>query len=335
MRLLLVTSVFLFFITTPGFAQTQQELKQQLETQKNINELLKQRIHTLEQQLMDSSSNSSLLADSNPAATPEPAPQKMAGDPEGNRALERALIREGLSVLPSWQWELSTGMFWSHDGSDAFRSRRDDYLATMDARVGLPGASMFGIGIPYFFNAERDDSSNNGFGDVAMRYWKQFQPQSDNNPSLIGSIGYRAPTAQNSSASTPLGSDFHHIDVNLSSSKPIDPVVLSGAFSYTHSFSKRLNDVKIQPGDSIGLRGGATLAITPEISGSIGLSVSFIEELEKNGVKTDGTKQTIGFLELGAGFLLDNGNFLFFTSDIGITKDAPDITLGLSLPIRF
>ena len=194
---------------------------------------------------------------------------------------------------------------------------------------------MFGIGVPYFINAERGDESNSGFGDIAMRYWKQFLAPSENRPSLIGSIGYRAPTGENSRDSIPLGSEFHRIDINLSSSKSIDPVVLSAGLSYGYYFSESINDVKIQPGDSIDLRGGASLAITPEISGSMGLRVSFIDELEQNGTKVHGTEQTVGFLELGAGFLLGNGNFLFLTGDIGITKDAPDLTLGLSLPIRF
>jgi Putative MetA-pathway of phenol degradation len=335
MRLLLAAGVVLIFTAIPGYAQTDQELKQQLEAQKNINELLKQRIRTLEQKLMDAGSNSELLVNSNPATIPEPAPEKMAGDPEDNRALERALVREGLSVLPPGIGELATGMYWWHDGSDAFRSQSDDYIATLDARIGLPGGFMFGAGIPYIISAERDEGSNNGFGDASMRFWKQFQAQSDSKPSFIGSIGYRAPTAENSNDSIPLGSEFHRINVYLSSSKSIDPVILSGGLSYDHSFSEKINDTKFQPGDSYGLRGSGSLAITPEISGSLGLSVSFIDELELNGNKTDGTEQTVGFLELGTGFLLGNGSFIFLTSNIGITKDAPDFSLGISLPFRF
>jgi hypothetical protein len=335
MKLLIATCFFLLVATTPGYAQTEEELQQQLEAQKQINELLKQRIRALEQQLLDKAGDAEVIVESTQAATPESAPDKQADDPEQDRALERALVREGLSVLPPGQWELSPGIFWVHDGSNVLRSGRDDYIATLDARVGLPWDSMIGFGIPYIINADREAGDNSGFGDVALRYWKQFRPQSNNKSSLIGSIGYRLPTAEDTTGPVPLGSEFHRISANLSSSRSIDPVVLSGSLFYAHSFSEDINGDDIQPGDSIGLRGSASLAVTPDISGNIGLSVSFIDELEINSVRTDGTDQTAGFLELGAGFLVGKGQFIFLTSDIGITEDAPDFSLGVSLPFRF
>jgi hypothetical protein len=40
-------------------------------------------------------------------------------------------------------------------------------------------------------------------------------------------------------------------------------------------------------------------------------------------------------VELGAGVVLSKDVFLNFTGAFGITDDSPDVTLGVSLPVRF
>lgn len=340
MKFLATLWLLLYTAITPSYAQTEDEFKQQLDAQKEINELLKQRIRTLEQELLNQASNGETFVDGDlsellATSEPEPEPDQMAGDPEQDRALERALVRQGLSVLPNGVWEIAPSLFWSHDGSSSMRSGRDDYLASLDARVGLPGASMIGIGVPYILKTDREEGDNSGFGDVAIRYWKQFRPKSKGKASITGSIRYRAPTAEDSTGPIPLGSEFHRLSAILSSSKSIDPVVLSGSLSYGHSFSENINGREIQPGDSVGLSGSASLAVTPDISSSVGLSVSFIDEFEVNGNQIDGSKQTVGSLNLGTGFVFGKGQFLSVNANIGITDDAPDFSLGVASPFRF
>lgn len=335
MKSILVSCILILVAAAPVHAQTVEELKQQLEAQKQINELLKQRIRTLEKQAADKRGDRAAMALSTAPEESQPVPDKAAGDPEENRALERALVRKGLSILPSGTWELTPGLVWSHSGSDAIHSRSDDYIATLDGRVGLPWDTMLGIGIPYYIESDREVGDNSGFGDLSLRGWKQFLAQGDSNPSLVGSLSYRAPTAEDTDGPVPLGSDFHRLRVNLNASKSIDPLVLYGDMFYSYAFSESFDGIKTQPGSYIGAHGGASLAITPEITGNIGLSFSFVDELEQDGVKLNGTEQTVGFLELGTGFLISKRYFLSLSADIGITDDAPDLVLGISLPTRF
>ena len=96
---------------------------------------------------------------------------------------ERALVRKVLSVLPQGSWELTPGFVWAYSGSNAVRSRSDDYIATLDARIELPWNTMLGIGVPYYIEADRDFGDNSGFGDIALRVWKQLLPQGDKHPS--------------------------------------------------------------------------------------------------------------------------------------------------------
>lgn len=48
-----------------------------------------------------------------------------------------------------------------------------------------------------------------------------------------------------------------------------------------------------------------------------------------------GSRQTRGLLELGAGAVLARNMFLTVGAAIGITADSPDVTVAVSLPIRF
>ena len=330
----LITLCLTLLILNPAHAETIEELKQQLEAQRQITELLKQRIRTLEEaktaekepEKADIPSTHSDLAK---------APEREAGDPEEERALERALVREGLSVLPQGSWELTPGFVWAYSGSNAVRSRSDDYIATLDARVGLPWDTMLGIGVPYYVEADREFGENSGFGDIALRVWKQFLQKGDNKPSLVGSLAYNTPTGEDASGPIPLGSDFHRLNFNLNASKAFDPLVVYGDLFYSYTFSEDFDGIKIQPSESIGFRAGSSLAITPDITGNLGLRVSFLDEIERDGEKVQGTDQTIGFFEVGMGFLLNRSTFLALSADIGITDDAPDLIVGVSVPMRF
>ncbi len=129
-------------MATPVAAQTVEELKAQLAAQMQINELLKQRIRTLEVEAANHTAQ--IAAAPAPAARPENAPGGEARDPEEDRALERALVRRGIAVLAPYVAEITPGMFWSHSGSDIGGSSDDLFGATLDARIGLPGGWMLG-----------------------------------------------------------------------------------------------------------------------------------------------------------------------------------------------
>ena len=332
MKFVLILFGIIIFAAVPVHAQDLEELRQQLDAQIQMNELLRQRIRSLEKQLSEKHEEDSF---EKLPKEPSPISDTVSSDEEESRALERALVRQGLSILSSGTWELTPGIIWAHSGSDAVKSTRDDYIAALDVRVGLPWVTMLGIGMPYYIKSKQEAGDDSGFGDLSLRVWKQFMAQGDTNPSLVGSLNYIAPTGEDSDIPGALGSDFHRLGVQLNASKSIDPMVLYGDLFYNYVFSERINGIKIQPGSYIGARGGISLAITPETTGNIGMSISFVDEIEEDGIKIDGSEQTVGFLELGAGFLINRWLFFSLFADIGITDDSPDIVLGISLPTRF
>ena len=95
------------------------------------------------------------------------------------------------------------------------------------------------------------------------------------------------------------------------------------------------NRVEIDRSGVFGVGTGATLAVTPDISLTAGLSFAFEGKAEADGSNIPNSGTTIGLVELGAGVVLSKDVFLNFTGAFGITDDSPDVTLGVSLPVRF
>lgn len=329
MRLIALFICMLAF-ACPAAAQTVDELKSQLAAQKRINELLKQRIRTLEKQAFSGKSDKVAVQSlkANPVREPE------ADDDEENRALERALVRRGRAVLPPNTVEVAPSFSWSHTGSAGQSS--DRYSAALDARVGLPGGWMVGGRVPVVHRSTDTLGGNTGIGDPSLAVWKELLVQDGTWPSLVASLEYAAPLGDDfTQASVPLGSGYHRVSARLSAVKSMDPVVFYGSASYTHGFDRRFNGVKRDPGGIFGLGAGATLAVSPDVSLSAGLNFSFADHTKSNGIKLTGSATTVGVVNLGAGVILTEDLFVNLSSAIGITDDSPDVTVRISLPFRF
>jgi len=325
---LLVTTVAAAPAAAQTAAPTAAELEAELEAQKQINALLKQRIETLEAEL------AGRTIPPPPRAATAPAP--VADDPETERALERALERRGTAVLAPSVVEITPGLSWSHSGRDALSSTDDIYAAGLEARVGLPGGWMLGAAVPLLHRDVKGAGDNTGLGDVSATVWKSLLAPTDARPSLVGSLRYGAPTGDDfAEDAVPLGSGFHRLTARLAAARTLDPIAFFGDVSYTHFLSETISGVDVDRSGVFGVGLGASLAVSPDITLSAGLDFAFEDEIEINGAKVSGSDTTTGMVELGAGVVLSKDVFLTFTGAFGITDDSPDVTLGMSLPIRF
>lgn len=328
MKYTYAVAIFLF-AALPAGAETIEELKAQLEAQKQINALQRQRIETLEAELAGRK-----IAP--PARTEVAGPEIAAEDPEADRALERALQRRGIAVLAPYVVDAAPSLFWSHSGSDDTISTDDIYGAGLDARIGLPGGWMLGAGVPILYRDIDDIGNNSGVGDVSATVWKSLFTQLGSRPSLVASLRYAAPTGDDiGDDDVPLGTGFHRVTARLSTVKTIDPIAFFGDLSYTHYIDDTISGADVDRSDAVGFGLGANLAVTPGVSLGAGLDFAFEDEVAVNGTDVRGSSTTLGQVELTAGILLSRNVFLNLTGAFGITDDSPDVTLGMSLPIRF
>jgi len=333
-----------FLPIAPLQAQSVDEMQRQLEAQQQINAQLRRRVLTLEktvERLEAENGAPDGSAETQSASEQEqrvalPAPADDALDEGELGALEQALVQRGSSVLPPGTAQIIPSASWSHSGSSALGSESNTYISSLSARLGLRRGAMLSVAVPYVVHAENGNGDNSGFGDLSVSITKQLLAQNQNLPSLLASLGYVAPTGEDFfETAVPLGAGFHSIEGTLSSVKSAAPVAFYGDLSYSHPFSRNVSGSKFQPGDAFGFGFGSTLAATPEIALSASMNFDFVGKFETDGITIDGSDRTIGTLGLAAGFLLSRSVYLSISGQFGVTEDASDLALGVTLPMRF
>ncbi|KJK00245.1 acetate kinase [Burkholderiaceae bacterium 26] len=145
----------------------------------------------------------------------------------------------------------------------------------------------------------------------------------------------------------PTGSGFFAVQPGLTWLFPTDPAVFFGSISYLHNFERKdvsLNLVdgskqflgNVKAGDIIGLNFGMGLALNEKASFSIGYDQSIIAPTKQNGQRVPGSVRTIlGTLLVGYSYRLSPKMSLNLSVGAGLTRDTPDLTVTLRLPIQF
>ncbi|MEN3975950.1 transporter [Emcibacter sp. SYSU 3D8] len=312
----------------PAAAETLEQVKAELAAQKQINGLLKQRIETLEAELGGRKIP--------PPAASADAPRFEADDPEQDRALERTLVRRGTAVLPPGIIEVAPSLVWSRAGGGFMAPAQNIYGLGLDARAGLKGGWMVGASVPLLHREAPAGGNNTGLGDVSFTVWKSLLSQTENRPSVVASVRYTAPTgADFGSTPVPLGNGFHVLTGQLSVTRSIAPIAFYGTASYSDFIGETIRGIDLDRSGIFGLNVGVSLAVTPDISLNTGFNFSFEGRAAVGGTKLPGTRETQGAVELGVGVVLSRNVFLTVSGAFGVTPDSPDVTIGMSLPMRF
>lgn len=295
-----------------------------------------------------------------PAARPKAAaaaPGQFEVDEEAaQRALERTLVITGALLLPYGQFEVQPGFLYTRSQNDfpalvragngtvaaAVDSRADAIGGNVFMRLGLPLDSQLEFYVPYQ-SIDRevvvrqggtvlsdDDNRGTGFGDIRLGLAKTLLREKHWWPDVIARFTWDSDTGQTPSR-VALGSGFDELQGSVTLTKRQDPLVFIGSVAYQSAFEKR----DIRPGDVLSFSLGAVLAASPETSLRVVLSQNFIDRVEVNGNALKGTDRVSSTLNFGASSILGRGLFLDFTAGIGLTKDSPDYTVGVSLAKRF
>ncbi|MBT5110404.1 MAG: hypothetical protein HOM25_17125 [Rhodospirillaceae bacterium] len=272
------------------------------------------------------------------------------------RALERSLSREGALLLPSGVLEVEPSVTFARqeDATSSFvtsggvivagETERNTNLFSADLgfRLGLPWDSQLEIGLPYRWGQSETvtnvgfspfasaTNSGGGEGDVRIGFAKTLLREGLRTPDLIGRITWNTDSGRISDNGVSLGGGFHEIQGSVTAIKRQDPLVFIGSLSYQHSLEK--DDV--QPGFVVATNLGGAIAMSPETSLRLFLSGAYQGETGLSGNGVGGSDRTIGSVIFGSSTLLAPGVLLNASLGIGLTDDADDMSLTVSLPIR-
>jgi hypothetical protein len=206
------------------------------------------------------------------------------------------------------------------------------------------------------------NSNGIGIGDVEFTARHQLNDGGVDKPFLIGSLRFKSRTGtdpfevetkrnvpslrEGLQVTLPTGSGFYGLQPALTALFASDPAVFFGTVSYLHSFAR--SDVmrqtnegleplgKIQPGGVFGFNFGMGLGLNEKSSFSIGYDHSSVGRTFQNGNPSpDSVRIQLGTLLLGYSYRLNPQRTLSVSLGAGLTRDTPDVTLTVRMPITF
>jgi hypothetical protein len=277
---------------------------------------------------------------------------------EGERALERALARQSVLVLPRGAFELEPSIEYTYRGStDALtlvdvagtpsvareNAKRDRVETRLALRAGLPWAAHVEARIPYVFVREdralagqpAGTENESGAGDVELGITKQLVEEGPSRAGWLGSLNWKIPSGRFRTGEPSPGGGFHALQGGITFVKRQDPMVFFGTGSYTYLRERRHQGVDIDPGNTLGLKLGAILAASPQTSIRGAFEVARGGRTSLDAVKVPGSDPVVATLQFGLGMLLTRRSLLDVQVSIGVTPDAPDFTVTAALPLRF
>lgn len=209
------------------------------------------------------------------------------------------------------------------------------------------------------------DASGNRIGDIEVGARYQLNDGGNDKPYYIGTLRFKSRTGRDpfevvtdcnqrcvgNTTGTglplelPTGSGFYSLQGGLTWLFPSDPAVFFGSVTYLHNFKRSnvsrtvLNGDReslgsVAPGGIFGFNFGMGLALNDKTTFSIGYDHNSLGRTKQNGQLVPGSVRTqLGTLLLGYSYRLDEKKTLSVSVGAGLTRDTPDLTLSVKLPI--
>jgi hypothetical protein len=209
--------------------------------------------------------------------------------------------------------------------------------------------------------------TDNGVGDISGGISYRLIPESVGFPDVVINGRVKAPTGRD-----PFGVELREVpgtegnlkvptslstgtgtwaaSGGISMLKTVDPMIVFGNLTYFHNFTQNFADIdeatgnqpgRISIGDAIQAGAGVAFALNEFSSLSTSFSLRFGDETrlrhtnDENWRTVVGSASTVGILNLGATFAVSRKASILANIGVGVTEDAPDMTLSVRVPYRF
>jgi hypothetical protein len=212
-----------------------------------------------------------------------------------------------------------------------------------------------------------DDVSNGDFGDVSFGAYYRLFPEQESRPDTVVSLRVKAPTGKdpygikfvevagsggNLTVPTelPTGNGVWSVTPGISLIKTTDPAILFANFSYTYNFERDFSDIStdantrtsatVNLGDSFAFGAGFAFALNEKLSTSMSYSHRITREtsIKQRGQSEQdviGSDASAGLLNFGVSYALGDNLTMSGNVGIGVTPDAPDVTVSFRFPYDF
>lgn len=203
------------------------------------------------------------------------------------------------------------------------------------------------------------DLEGDGLGDIELSAHYQINRGEGGWPFFVGNLRYKSDTgdgpfdvardADGVETELATGSGFQAVEPSVTVLFPTDPAVLFGNLGYLFALEEDVGKTiavsggdpqrvgTFDPGDAVRMSFGMAYAINSAASFTLGYKHDFIQrtETEINGVKLVSSSLDVGALLLGFSYRLNERSSLNTNLELGVTADAPDVTMTVRWPYAF
>ncbi|WP_374471591.1 transporter [Phenylobacterium sp.] len=288
------------------------------------------------------------------------APGTLVIDPslEYVRTSNNRLVFRGVEIVPGVQ----LGVIEASDAD------RDTGVANIAARYGLTNRLEMELRVPYVVRhdrittlAQRDETisrnielDGRGLGDIEASLRYQLNGGRNGWPVFVATTRVKSPTGLGPyevdydefgvASELATGSGFWAVEGGLTMLYPSDPVVIFGALTYLHNFSRDIDREvggalvgRVEPGASIGASLGFGLSLNPRFSVSFGYTHNYIRRTRTELGATVQSSQPlqVGNFLVGSSYRFNERLTVNGTFEFGMTADASDVRIMLRTPYRF
>ena len=207
------------------------------------------------------------------------------------------------------------------------------------------------------------DVTNTDIGDVSAGAYYRLFPETPTRPDIVFNMRVKAPTGKHpyginfrtvedvsAPDDLPTGNGLWSLSTGLTFVKTVDPAILFANIGYSHNFSRKFNDIDGNPdtkisgeidlGDSYQLGGGLAFALNDRMSTSMSYAHRFSQKarIKQAGLgwsSVTGSDASAGSLNFGVTYAMSDKLSMVANVGMGVTPDAPDVTVGIKFPYNF
>ena len=221
---------------------------------------------------------------------------------------------------------------------------------TFTVQYGVMDNLTFSASVPLVAKTDLlKDTSTAGLGDISLgARWEPFPLKQGRLPLILfGNLSTKtgdSPYEVNAVNDLATGKGYYSAGIGASTRKYIDPVVLFASVSANYGFKETgLNQRRgtrvieeFEPGISGGFAFGFAYSFNYDVSLTMSYQQSFNTGAEftySSGESYSPADQTSSTLAISLGVRVSPETIVNGTVGLGLTEDAPDVSLGLSFPL--
>ena len=274
---------------------------------------------------------------------------------EYTRSSTNRLVFRGIELIPGIQ----IGLIEATDAD------RDTLVGTGSLRYGISDRLEVEVRVPYLYRndrievvQQRDEGivrsialREDGVGDAEFSLRYQFNRPVGQQPIFVGSLRVKSDTGKGPfdigydefgvATGLATGSGFWAVQPGLNFLMPSDPAVIYGGVAYLYHIPRDVNKLvgevmvgRVDPGDAVSANIGFGFALNPRFSFSLGYRHNYIfpTRSEIGDTIQKSNYIHVGSLNFGMSYRLTERDVLNLGFEIGVTEDAPDVSITLRMP---